>query len=68
METARSAEKQPDTVCEQAQLEKLERLEQEYLRLTHTQNNAEVQTRTRLSLRGKRQCLVKLTVNLVGVD
>nr|XP_040054978.1 centrosomal protein of 57 kDa isoform X2 [Gasterosteus aculeatus aculeatus] len=45
METARSAEKQPDTVCEQAQLETLERLEQEYLRLTHTQNNAEMKMR-----------------------
>ncbi|XP_037320655.2 centrosomal protein of 57 kDa isoform X2 [Pungitius pungitius] len=45
METARSAEKQPDTVSEQAHLEKLERLEQEYLRLTRTQNNAEMKMR-----------------------
>lgn len=44
METAKSADHQCDTVSEHAQLEKLERLEQEYLRLTHTQNNAEVIT------------------------
>ncbi|XP_051253073.1 centrosomal protein of 57 kDa isoform X2 [Dicentrarchus labrax] len=42
METAKSADQQSDTVSERAQLEKLERLEQEYLRLTRTQNNAEV--------------------------
>lgn len=34
LQEARSADQQSDT----AQLEKLERLEQEYLRLTHTQN------------------------------
>lgn len=49
METAKSADHQCDTVSEHAQLEKLERLEQEYLRLTRTQNNAEVNTQ-RLSL------------------
>ncbi|KAK2912518.1 centrosomal protein of 57 kDa isoform X2 [Channa argus] len=45
METARSADQQPGTVSEHTQLEKLERLEQEYLRLTHTQNNAEMKIR-----------------------
>lgn len=45
METAKSADRQSDTVSEHAQLEKLERLEQEYLRLTRTQTNAEVQTK-----------------------
>ncbi|XP_035536671.1 centrosomal protein of 57 kDa isoform X2 [Morone saxatilis] len=44
-ETAKSADHQSDTVSEHAQLEKLERLEQEYLRLTRTQNNAEVKIR-----------------------
>ncbi|MED6279781.1 hypothetical protein CHARACLAT_004293 [Characodon lateralis] len=33
---------QPDAVSEHAQLEKLEKLEQEYIRLTHTQKNAEM--------------------------
>lgn len=42
METSRSANKQSDTESQRVQLEKLERLEQEYLRLTRTQNNAEV--------------------------
>ncbi|XP_026219075.1 centrosomal protein of 57 kDa [Anabas testudineus] len=41
-ETSKSADQQPSTVSEHAQLEKLERLEQEYLRLTRTQNNAEI--------------------------
>ncbi|KAI3354274.1 hypothetical protein L3Q82_018811, partial [Scortum barcoo] len=45
METARSADRQSDTVSDHAQLEKLERLEQEYLRLTRTQNNAEMKIR-----------------------
>ncbi len=45
METARPADQQSDPVAERAQLEKLERLEQEYLRLTRTQNNAEVHTK-----------------------
>ncbi|XP_075956952.1 centrosomal protein of 57 kDa [Anarhichas minor] len=45
METARSADQQSDAVSEHAQLEKLERLEQEYLRLTRTQNNAEIKIR-----------------------
>ncbi|XP_036926969.1 centrosomal protein of 57 kDa isoform X1 [Acanthopagrus latus] len=45
METAKSANHQCDTVSEHAQLEKLERLEQEYLRLTRTQNNAEMKIR-----------------------
>lgn len=45
METARSTDQQPGTVSEHAQLEKLERLEQEYLRLTRTQNQAEVNLR-----------------------
>ncbi|XP_028428554.1 centrosomal protein of 57 kDa isoform X2 [Perca flavescens] len=45
METAKSADQQSDTVSEHAQLEKLERLEQEYLRLTRTQNNAEMKLR-----------------------
>uniref|UniRef100_UPI003AAD3B2F centrosomal protein of 57 kDa isoform X1 n=1 Tax=Centroberyx gerrardi TaxID=166262 RepID=UPI003AAD3B2F len=45
METARSADQELDPVSEHAQLEKLERLEQEYLRLTHTQNNAEIKIR-----------------------
>lgn len=44
METSRSADKQSDTESQRVQLEKLERLEQEYLRLTRTQNNAEVHT------------------------
>ncbi|CAK6968151.1 LOW QUALITY PROTEIN: centrosomal protein of 57 kDa [Scomber scombrus] len=42
METVRSADQQPGTVSEHAHLEKLERLEQEYLRLTRTQNQAEM--------------------------
>ncbi|XP_059187524.1 centrosomal protein of 57 kDa [Centropristis striata] len=42
METAQSADQQSDTASEHAQLEKLDRLEQEYLRLTRTQNNAEM--------------------------
>ncbi|XP_029026644.1 centrosomal protein of 57 kDa [Betta splendens] len=41
-ETAKSAHQQQGTVSEHAQLEKLERLEQEYLRLTRTQNNTEI--------------------------
>ncbi|XP_070762543.1 centrosomal protein of 57 kDa [Enoplosus armatus] len=45
METAKSDDQQSDTVSEHAQLEKLERLEQEYLRLTRTQNNAEMKIR-----------------------
>ncbi|TKS81022.1 Centrosomal protein of 57 kDa [Collichthys lucidus] len=45
METDKSADQQCDTVSEHAQLEKLERLEQEYLRLTRTQNNAEMKIR-----------------------
>lgn len=42
MEKAKFAGGQSDVVSEHVQLEKLDRLEQEYLRLTHTQNNAEV--------------------------
>ncbi|KAK2847230.1 hypothetical protein Q5P01_010229 [Channa striata] len=45
METAKSAEQQPKTASEHTQLEKLERLEQEYRRLTHTQNNAQMKIR-----------------------
>ncbi|XP_070826301.1 centrosomal protein of 57 kDa [Chaetodon trifascialis] len=45
METAKSADQQSDTVSEHAQLEKLERLEQEYRRLTRTQNTAEMKIR-----------------------
>ncbi|XP_054458407.1 centrosomal protein of 57 kDa [Anoplopoma fimbria] len=45
METTRSADQQTDTVSENAQLEKLDRLEQEYLRLTRTQNKAEMKIR-----------------------
>ncbi|XP_056139817.1 centrosomal protein of 57 kDa [Lampris incognitus] len=41
METTRAANQALDSVSERAQMEKLERLEQEYLRLTNTQNNAE---------------------------
>ncbi|XP_039986273.1 centrosomal protein of 57 kDa isoform X1 [Xiphias gladius] len=41
-DTAKLADRQTDRVSEHAQLEKLERLEQEYLRLTRTQNNAEM--------------------------
>uniref|UniRef100_A0A3Q0QS68 Cep57 centrosome localisation domain-containing protein n=1 Tax=Amphilophus citrinellus TaxID=61819 RepID=A0A3Q0QS68_AMPCI len=37
---------QSDTASQPAQLEKLERLEQEYLRLTHTQNISEVKIQT----------------------
>lgn len=48
METAKSADQQSDTVTEHAQLEKLERLEQEYLRLTRTQSNAEVHSKMQL--------------------
>ncbi|XP_047191523.1 centrosomal protein of 57 kDa isoform X2 [Scophthalmus maximus] len=44
-DTAKLAHRQPDTVPEHAQLEKLERLEQEYLRLTRTQNIAEMKIR-----------------------
>ncbi|XP_041797286.1 centrosomal protein of 57 kDa [Chelmon rostratus] len=44
-ETTKSADQQSDTVSEHAQLEKLERLEQEYLRLTRTQNSAEMKIR-----------------------
>lgn len=44
MEPAKSAEQQSNSVCERSQIMKLERLEQEYLRLTHTQNNSEVRT------------------------
>uniref|UniRef100_UPI0037E78CE4 centrosomal protein of 57 kDa n=1 Tax=Semicossyphus pulcher TaxID=241346 RepID=UPI0037E78CE4 len=42
METAKSADKQANAVSEHAQLEKLERLELEYLRLMRTQNSAEM--------------------------
>ncbi|XP_068441329.1 centrosomal protein of 57 kDa [Clinocottus analis] len=45
METTKSADQQCDTEFEHVQLEKLERLEREYLRLTHTQNNAEMKIR-----------------------
>ncbi|XP_060902548.1 centrosomal protein of 57 kDa isoform X1 [Labrus mixtus] len=45
METAKSADKQSGTVSEQLQLEKLERLELEYRRLTRTQNDAELKIR-----------------------
>lgn len=51
METSKSADKQSDTASQHAQLEKLERLEQEYLRLTRTQNNAEVHTKTHVGQR-----------------
>ncbi|XP_033952660.1 centrosomal protein of 57 kDa [Pseudochaenichthys georgianus] len=40
VETAKSADPHCGTESEHAQLEKLERLEQEYFRLTRTQNNA----------------------------
>ncbi|XP_054651259.1 centrosomal protein of 57 kDa [Dunckerocampus dactyliophorus] len=42
MEALRSAHKQPGPVSEQVQLQKMVRLEQEYLRLTRTQGQAEV--------------------------
>ncbi|CAJ1065459.1 centrosomal protein of 57 kDa isoform X1 [Xyrichtys novacula] len=45
VETTKAAHKQFDPLPEHAQLEKLERLEQEYLRLTRTQNNAEMKIR-----------------------
>ncbi|XP_034723943.1 centrosomal protein of 57 kDa isoform X2 [Etheostoma cragini] len=45
METAKLADHQSDAVSEHAQLEKLERLEQEYLRLTRTQTNTELKIR-----------------------
>ncbi|XP_068173879.1 centrosomal protein of 57 kDa isoform X2 [Antennarius striatus] len=41
----KSANQQSDTECERSQLVKLERLEREYLRLTHTQNQAEMKIR-----------------------
>ncbi|KAK5868644.1 hypothetical protein PBY51_009640 [Eleginops maclovinus] len=44
-ETAKSADPQCDTQSERAQLEKLDRLEQEYFRLTRTQNNATLKIR-----------------------
>ncbi|XP_035009377.1 centrosomal protein of 57 kDa isoform X4 [Hippoglossus stenolepis] len=44
MDTAKLADRQPGKVFEGAHVEKLERLEQDYLRLTRTQNNAELQT------------------------
>lgn len=42
VDTARSADQHTDTRSVLVHLEKLDHLEQEYLRLTHTQNNAEV--------------------------
>lgn len=42
MEKASPADKQPNGASEHAQLEKLERLEREYLRMTRTQTTAEV--------------------------
>ncbi|XP_041851714.1 centrosomal protein of 57 kDa isoform X1 [Melanotaenia boesemani] len=42
MEKDKAANQQCDSVSEHAQLEKLERLEQDYLRLTRTQKNAEM--------------------------
>ncbi|XP_035009375.1 centrosomal protein of 57 kDa isoform X3 [Hippoglossus stenolepis] len=42
MDTAKLADRQPGKVFEGAHVEKLERLEQDYLRLTRTQNNAEM--------------------------
>ena len=44
MDTTKLADRQPGKVFEGAHVEKLERLEQDYLRLTRTQNNAEVQS------------------------
>ncbi|KAM9317811.1 centrosomal protein of 57 kDa [Pholidichthys leucotaenia] len=41
VEKPRSAAEQPNAVSEHIQMEKLEQLEQEYLRLTRTQNKAE---------------------------
>ncbi|XP_017284459.1 centrosomal protein of 57 kDa [Kryptolebias marmoratus] len=41
MERASAADKQPNAVSEHAQLEKLERLERDYLRMTRTQTTAE---------------------------
>ncbi|XP_013860693.1 centrosomal protein of 57 kDa [Austrofundulus limnaeus] len=41
MEKASAADQQPNAVSEHAQLEKLERLEREYLRMTRTQTTAE---------------------------
>ncbi|XP_069390082.1 centrosomal protein of 57 kDa isoform X2 [Paralichthys olivaceus] len=45
MDTVKLADHQPDKVFERAHVEKLERLEQEYLNLTRTQNNAEMKIR-----------------------
>ncbi|KAG7479244.1 centrosomal protein of 57 kDa-like isoform X1 [Solea senegalensis] len=45
MDTAEKAHQQPDAVSEHVHLEKLERLEQEYLRLTRTQKNTEIKMR-----------------------
>ncbi|KAM4589789.1 centrosomal protein of 57 kDa isoform 2-T2 [Fundulus diaphanus] len=42
MERVGASNPQPDAASERAQLEKLQKLEQEYLRLTHTQRNAEM--------------------------
>ncbi|XP_012723518.2 centrosomal protein of 57 kDa isoform X2 [Fundulus heteroclitus] len=42
MEKVGVSDPQPDAASERAQLEKLQKLEQEYLRLTHTQRNAEM--------------------------
>lgn len=42
MEKASTADKQPNAVSDHVQLEKLERLEREYLRMTRTQTTAEV--------------------------
>lgn len=44
MDATKVADRQLDTVSEHVHLEKLERLEQDYLRLTRTQRNAEVHT------------------------
>ncbi|KAM3615645.1 uncharacterized protein V6R79_005470 [Siganus canaliculatus] len=43
--TTKSSDQQCDAVTERAHMEKLERLEQEYLKLIHTQSNAEMKIR-----------------------
>lgn len=67
-ETTKSADQQSDTVSEHAQLEKLERLEQEYLRLTRTQNSAEVHTETQFLHRTNHTSVSVSKLNKLCID
>ncbi|KAM4627498.1 centrosomal protein of 57 kDa isoform 2-T2 [Polymixia lowei] len=71
MATARSADQALDSVSGHAQLEKLERLEQEYLRLTRTQNNAERkihELEMKLQEEEHQRKLVQDKANLTGLE